>query len=78
VAVPAGKAVPAAFVAQMAALKGLRIDAATSQDNGDGTGTARAVLTTAAGDVSTWTVLLVRGPACGWKVTATAPAGITP
>lgn len=78
VAVPAGKEVPATFVAEMAALKGLRIDPATSRDNGDGTGTARAALTTAAGDVSTWTVLLVRGGAGGWKVTATAPAGSTP
>jgi hypothetical protein len=77
VAVPAGKAVPAAFVAQMAALKGLRIDAATSRDNGDGTAAARAVLTTAAGNVSTWTVLLIRGGG-GWKVTATAPAESTP
>jgi hypothetical protein len=74
VALPAGKSVSSAFVAQLHALKGLRIDAATSRDDGDGTGTAVALVIKAAGSVSTWTILLVRGPTGAWKVTATAPA----
>lgn len=77
-ALPEGEAVPKAFVAKMAALKGLWIDPATSRDNGNGTATARAVLTGATGDVSTWTVMLARAGAGSWQVTATAPEGKAP
>lgn len=78
VALPAGKTLPQTFVANMHALKGLRIDPATSRDNGDGTATARARVTNAQGAMSTWTVLLARDSAGVWKVTATALAESAP
>jgi len=78
VALPKGKTLAPAFVVEMHALKGLRIDAASSRDNGDGTGTAPASVTEVDGGVSTWTVLLARDTAGVWKVTATAPTGSTP
>lgn len=77
VALPGGRQVPPEFVAQLHALKVLRIDPATFRDNADGTGTVRASVTAADGTVASWTVLLARDDAGDWLVTATAPTGST-